>query len=269
LEDTVGFVAVVGIILIVVAGVLLWIRRSKERRLHAIAGTETSSIASLTGLAKAVRDEIGGETGFHQIAEVKGQIRSDSPLTSEAARQLCVYYQTSVTREYEETYWDWEGTGENRHRVQRTRRSSETVASNTQQVDFWVEDATGRIRVNPNGADVDAQKVVDRFDPAPPPDLGSILGQLVGAAGGRTIGYRTTESVLPVDRQVYVLGEVSDASGELTLHAPGEKGRQYIISLKSEEELIGSGRRTAQGLLIGAVASGALGVIALLFDFFT
>jgi hypothetical protein len=260
----VGFLAIVGIILLVAAGVLLWIRRSKEKRLHAIAGTETSSIQSLTGLAKAVRDEIGGESGFHQIAEIKGLIRSDAPLTSDSAKQLCVYFKTNVTREYEETYWETEGTAENRHQVQKTRRSSENVGSNTQQVEFWVEDATGRLKVNPSGANVDSRRVVDRLDPAPPPDLGTILGQLVGAAGGRTIGYRTTEDVLPIDSQVYVLGEVSDATGELTLHAPREKGRQYLISLKTEEELIGSIRRTTQGLLIGSAACGALGAIALL-----
>ena len=34
-----GFLAILGVVLLVVAGVLLWIRRSKEARLHAILRT--------------------------------------------------------------------------------------------------------------------------------------------------------------------------------------------------------------------------------------
>jgi E3 Ubiquitin ligase len=256
----VSFLTVVGVVLLVVAAVLYWIRRGQEARLHAIAGTETSTAQGLADLAKGVRDELGGEPSFRGVAEVTGLVRCDSPLTSDAAKQPCVYYTTTVTREYEETYWDWEGTDQNRHQVQRTRRASQTVASNAQQTDFSVEDATGRVRVHPDRARFDALKVVDRFDPAPPPDLGSLIGQVLGGAG-RTIGYHTTESLIPIDRRAYVLGEAVDSADGLTIQAPGERGKQFIISTRSEEELIGSARSAAQWLLVGAAACGAIGAL--------
>ena len=251
---------VVGVILLAVAGILLWIRRTQEARLAAIARTETSTARGLAELAKGVRDELGGEPSFRQTSEVTGLVRSDSPLTSEAAGQPCVYYATSVTREYEETYWEWEGAEPNRQQVQRTRTGSQTVASNSQRVDFWVEDATGRVRVHPDRADVETIKVVDRFDPAPPPDLGLLFGQLAGGAG-RTLGYHTTESLLPLDRQVYVLGEAVDSADGLVIRAPSEGGKPFIVSLRSEEELVGSARSATRGLLIGSIACGVAGVV--------
>lgn len=260
-----GVLTVVGIVLVVVAGVLFWIRRGQEARLHAMARTETSTAQGLADLAKGVRDELGGEPSFRGIAEVTGLVRCDSPLTSEAARQACVYYTITVTREYEETYWEWEGTYQNRRQVQRTRRGSQTVASNTLRADFWVEDATGRVRVHPDRADVDAIKVVDRFDPAPPPDLGSLVGQLLGGAG-RTLGYHTTESVLPLDRRVYVLGEAVDSADGLAIRAPSEKGKQFIISVRSEDELLGSARSATRWLLIGSASCGAVGVVLVVFS---
>ena len=92
---------------------------------------------------------------------------------------------------------------------------------------------------------------------AAPPDLGSPVGQILGEAG-RTIGYHTTERLLPVDRRIYVLGESVDSADGLTIQAPSERGKRFIISTRSEEELVGS---ATQWLLVGAVASGAIGVI--------
>ena len=87
-----------------------------------------------------------------------------------------------------------------------------------------------------------------------------MVGQILGGAG-RTIGYHTRESLLPIDRRVYVLGEAVDSADGLAIQAPGERGKQFIVSTRSEEELVGSARSATQWLLIGAAASGALGVI--------
>jgi hypothetical protein len=230
---------VVGVVLLVVAGVLLLIRRSRQSKLRRITGTETSTAKELAELASSVSQELGGRTGFSQAAEVKGLAKCDSPLTSEVASQSCVYYDMRVTREYEETYYETDS--QSGRRVQKTRRSSDTVAQNSQRVSFWVEDRTGRIKVDPSGADLDSVQVVDRFEPAPSGGTISFGGfaldvgvlALGTGSGTRTLGYRFRESILPVDRQVYVLGEATDSPGELTIQAPRDKGRPFIISLKS------------------------------------
>ena len=262
---------IIGIVLILVGVALLFVRQSQQGKLRQIVGVETSTAKGLIGLAQSVRQDLEklGQTGegFHQIVEVKGAIRADSPLTSEIAKQPCVYYDASVIREYEETYW--ETNSQTNQRVQRTRRSSETVSHDSQSTSFWIEDSSGRIKVNPEGADLDSVQVVDRFEPAEAAQGGvlsfggfrfDLAGFSLGGPGTRTLGYRFKERIIPLDRPAYVLGEVVDDGAELVIQKPREGGRRFIISLKSEEELVRSTGSTVQWLLWGAVGCGVVGV---------
>jgi hypothetical protein len=249
-------------LLIVCAGLLLW-RRSRQARLAAILATETSTVKELTELGAYVREGLDGHTGFSRACEVKGIVRCDNPITSEVAKQPCVYYSMTVTREYEEQYTETDKDG-NRH--QRTKQSSDTVANNSQRVPFWVEDETGRILVDPQGAEVDAVQVVDRYEPAAQLQLGLNIGGLninlgEGGVGNRTLGYRYSEHLLAPDKQVFVLGEASDSSGTLQIQKPQKKGGKFIISLKSEEQLVAGAKQTINWLLYGGIASGAVGVV--------
>jgi len=262
--------AIAGVALLVLCGVLLLVRRSQQSRLFEIMTTETTTTKALIDAAKYVAERLGEIGSFNRIVEVKGTIKCGNPITSEIAQQPCVYYEMSVTREYEESYWDTDAR--TRHRRQRIRRGSETVASNSQRVPFWVEDATGRILIEPDHAEIDPVQVVDRFEPGEQRGSRAIgfgdhrveVGGFLSGSGRRTLGYRFREKLLPLDRRVYVLGEASDASGELAIRAPREKGKRFIISLKSEEELIRSSRSTVRWLLAGSVVSGILGAVLIL-----
>ena len=83
-----------------------------------------------------------------------------------------------------------------------SRRRERTVSDDEHSVPFYVEDATGRMRVRPDGAEVDAEKVVDRFEDAEAGFFSSKLGD------------RYVEEILAVDAPVYVLGVVG-AGGEV------------------------------------------------------
>lgn len=255
----------VGIVLLVVCACLLLWRRSRQARLLAILDTETSTVKEITELGAYVRQGLDGHTGFSRAVELKGIVRCDNPITSEVAKQPCVYYSMTVTREYEETYTETDSQN-NQH--QRTKHGSDTVASNSRRVPFWVEDETGRLPVDPQGAEIDSVQVEDRYEPAGQLQLGLTLGGInlsFGSAGvGRnTLGYRYRESLLPPDRQVFVLGEASDSSGTLTVQKPQKKGGKFIISLKSEEQLVAGSKQTITWLLYGGVACGALGVVTI------
>jgi hypothetical protein len=257
-----------GVALLVVCGILLIVRRSKESKLLAITTAETTTAQGLLDAVKYVAQRLGETGSFNQIAAVKGIVRCDSPLTSEIVKQPCVYYNMSVTREYEEDYYETDSkTGE---QTRKTRRESEQVAGNSQSIAFWVEDATGRTLVNPDHAEFEATKVVDRFDPIGnlsggvlsfggfSMDLGNILSGV--GAGTRTLGYHLQELLVPLDRQIYVLGEARDSSGQLAIERPRGKGKKFIVSVKSQEELISATVSTMRWLMVSAVASGVVGI---------
>jgi hypothetical protein len=89
------------------------------------------------------------------------------------------------------------------------------------------------------------------------------LGEMtVNLGGERTFGYRYTESILPVNESVYVLGTVQEGGG---VGAPqfGEKGHRFVVSHRSEEAHTQSLGKTALWLGLGGAASLVLGVVLL------
>ena len=258
---------ILGAAFLVLALGLLLAARAQRRRCHLLQTTETSRAADLQTMARSVGEEIGPGS-FRQIAEVKGTVRCHQPLQSELARAGCVFYAMKVVREYEETYWETDSRG---NRSRRHRRESEVMAENTRAIPFEVEDSSGRILVDPAGAKVTAEEVVDRFeqgDPgAPSLSLGSWqfdLGPLALLGDRRTIGYRYQERVVPVDRPIFVLGEASDASGQLMIGRPAAKAPPFLVSTRSEEELTRSALKAWRWLLAGAVVSGLAGAVMLI-----
>ena len=233
-----------GVVMLVVAGVLLYYRRKTLKKTELMRSVETSAARDVSSRAPGT------------VVEVKGTLRCESPLKSEMAEQTCAYYLSQVIREYEETDRDADGD-------LKTRRRSEVVASNERVAPFVVEDGSGAVGVRGEGAEVDALEVTNRFER----DTGgagtiSLGGMTVNLGGGaRTVGYRYVENVLPIDAPVYVLGSVQE-DGEIGAPTDeGEKGR-FLISYRSEEQLEKKYRRDA--LLLTLIALG-LAVFGLIF----
>ena len=255
---------IIGLVFILAAAGLLIAAGVQKKRFTLLASTETSTAADLSSMAGAVAEEIGAGS-FHQIAEVAGTSRCSDPLVSELTGTPCVYYDMRVVREYQETYWDTDG---NQNRVQRSRRGSDTVAQNNRSCLFEVEDATGRVTVDPSEAKVVAEKACDRFEPGEPrgPTLSLgrwrfDLGGLAVVGGRRTVGYRYQEKIVPVDRRIYVLGEASDRSGHVVIGKPTAKGAPFLVSTKSEEALIKSARTAARWLVVGTAVAALAGAV--------
>jgi hypothetical protein len=263
---------IIGIVLFIVGAFLVYNSFSQKKRLEAISSVETSTAASLQEIWQGVATEIG-KGSFEQAAEVKGVIECDQPIESEIAKQRCVYYSMAVTRKWEEEYYERNSqTGKDERK---TRQGSDTVASNTRSVPFKVRDETGTILVNPKDAKIDGERVVDRFEPQTAISGGTIsFGKFsfslggIGTGGGRqTLGYNFSETILPLNRRIFVLGAASDSSGELMIQKPRDKKDQFLISLKSEEELLTSSKSGMKWSLIGAIACFIVGIIFVVLQF--
>jgi hypothetical protein len=258
-----------GVVFFLLAAGLLIAARFQKRRLDLMTSTETSTAAELRALAQSVAGEIGPGS-FNQMVEVKGVIRCENPLHSELARVPCVHYSMQVTREYEETHWETDSKG---NQVRRQHRASETMAENTRSCTFEVEDATGRVSVDPTGATITAEKACDRFERGESRSGSLSVGDWsfdlvspLADRGGRTLGYRYLESVVPVGRPVFVLGEATDAEGQLVIRKPARpsKGGGFLVSTRSEEQLTQSARRNAKWLVVGTAVSAAGGTAMVL-----
>ncbi len=173
------------------------------------------------------------------------------------AEKTCAYYSSTVTREYLRD-------DDNDDNDVGSDRRTEIIAQNVQFAPFMVEDDSGFVGVHAEGAEVDARQVMNRFDRNTGNEGSFSLGGVsVNLGGGeRTIGYRYSESILPVDESVYVLGAVQEGG---TIGAPrsGEKGNRFVVSHRSEEAHTQSLGKTALWLGVGGAAALVLGVVLL------
>lgn len=243
--------SIVGLLL---AGGFYYGFHRSANRVALIKSTKTTKTKELVETADGVAKEIGPGS-FRELVELKGTITSSSPLRSELSNQDCVWYSYTVTREYEETYLATDSEG---RQTQQIRRGSEVVSSNVRSQSFLLDDGTGTVAVDPEGAEIQGLKTHSSFQPGEPMTgfrIGSVLLNAVGikGAGRQTLGYRSEEFTLPLGKEAFILGEASDVSGTLTVKKPEQNQTPFLISLKSEEQLVKDAMGAETGFLIGAI----------------
>jgi hypothetical protein len=253
---------VLGLILIGIAVALFFVERNQRGKIFSLRSAKPATAAELMQLAQAVSEDIGGGS-WRDYVKLMGTVECDRPLRSELTQVPCVYYSMSVKREYEETVTRTDDKGNTRTE---TQRGSEVISSNTRSTPFWLNDGTGRIEVILEGAAVEAEKVLDEFQPDTAPGGGLSFGGFsispgLPLTGRRTVGYRYTESLLPMDRRILVVGMVSDHTGTLVLQKPTQGQQRFIVSLKTDESLIAQSDRHAKSAsrwMIGCLTAGVL-----------
>jgi hypothetical protein len=256
--------AIFGGILIVIGIILFFVQKNYSSKLQSIRLATSSTVAELQQIASEIAGEIGGGN-LREYVKVSGLIRCDRPLISELKQEPCVHYTMSVVREYEEEHTTRDSDGKTRTE---TRRGSENVSSNSQSIPFTLQDKSGELMVNPDGGNIETVQILNEFrreNSSSSISFGGFSLEVgVGMGGRRTIGYRYTESILPCDREVLIIGTASDDGSQLTLLKPIKSDKKFIISLKSEEELAKSTANAAKGFLYGEIACFAIGTILLI-----
>jgi hypothetical protein len=201
-------------VLVVVALLLLWWRSRVSQDVALMASTPTSKAAEAAKLTPGT------------LAEVKGIVRCGQPLTGEFSQKPCVYFRAEINRE--EVYYERDSDGRQQRRTRTT-----TVHSNIKHAPCHVEDDSGRIAVNLEGAEVEAEKTIDQIET--PETVSAVIGTMVTLLTGNNTTYRRNEWTIGTDVPVYLLGEIQPG-GSIGTPAKGSRNRKFVISTKSEEE---------------------------------
>ena len=212
---------------------LLWWRSRVGKEIALMASLETSGAGSVAQLAPGT------------AVEVKGTLRVRVPLIAEFSQQPAAYYKSEIERE--EIYYERDSQG----REERKTRTT-TVYSNMKYGQCLVEDQTGKVGIDFDGAEVEAVQVVN--EPTAPPSGGSsgLIGAMLSALSNTNARFTRKENLLAPDIPVYVLGEVR-AGGLIGKPAEGSNNKTFVITHKSEEERTKSLTSTTRWLLVIAV----------------
>jgi hypothetical protein len=111
--------------------------------------------------------------------------------------------------------------------------------------------------------------VVDRFEPGEfehTPRFGALVINL-GHGHVRphrlTLGYHSLEEIVPLGREVYVLGMATDRDGTLSVVRSPEPEEPFLVSLHSRRQVVANARADITRSMVGAAACGPLGIALL------
>jgi len=265
-----------GLVLLVIGAVLYFLSTRAARKAHHIQATETSKVGDVLKLVAEVRAEMppGMGSGYRDYVELKGRVVCDAPITGELSDTPAAICETTVQRLVERREERRDAQGNVRTEW---RKTTETVSQNRREAVFYLEDDTGRIQVKPTAKAAELVKVVDRFEaPGAAEQMsgGSVVLShgafrvALSAAGlfgssSRTLGYKFIERILPVGSRLYALGEVADTDDEgVVLRAPSDdaKKKPYLLSTKTEEELVSASKKSSRIMRVIAAVLAAGGV---------
>ncbi|PKN58856.1 MAG: hypothetical protein CVU56_03665 [Deltaproteobacteria bacterium HGW-Deltaproteobacteria-14] len=269
----------IGLILLVIGAVLFFLSTRAATKMHYMQATETSKVGDLLALLAEIKQDMppGMSTGWRDYVELKGRVACDEPIHGELSATPAAMCETTVQRMVERREERRDAQGNVRTEW---RKHTETVSSNRREAPFYLQDDSGRIRVKPTAKAVELVKVIDRFEQPNAIEQmsgGNLVlshggfrvsvssGGFVGGATSRTIGYKFIERILPVNGPLYALGEVADTDDEgLVLREPtdDQKKRPFLVSGKTEEELVRASKRSSRIMKIIAIAL-AVGGVAL------
>lgn len=196
-------------------------------KLSVMRDTSTVSVAQAAATA--------GTVAGNQV-ELKGVAEAARSLTSPATNTQCLYYKHKVEGLLTRQRRDEDGT-------LHTEEDWETVAEDERFTEFILRDASGGIQVIPEKAEFISVNSMN--------DQAGAYGYSLPEAGQGIVDtvldvltdddryrhytrYRTSEWIVPVGRECYVLGSVVGQADSPSI--AGGEGK-FIISCKSEEEL--------------------------------
>lgn len=248
------------------AGALGFMYSRASARQKAMVTTETLTAAELAQLRDAATEAAGPGT-FRHRTEVVGQVLPGpgGALKSEIAGKRCVWHRHRVLRRY------WEERRSSNGDYRRHTREEE-VAEGSSDQPFYVQDETGKVLVQPGSTKVHGLRpAISKFEPAKEGrnttlQIGGFKLSLPSNRRRGTIGYKYEEWILQPKRRVYVLGEATDDGRDIVIGKPAEGG-EFLISVKSEEELLAATRKRQHWFTIGAIACAVLGIAVLAYQF--
>ena len=253
-----GFI-IGGVVLVIIGGVLWFLMGKKAGKLDLLEDTETSSVKEIIENFTSMTDSFGSGN-FSLFTQLKGTAVANSPLESELSKKDCVYYKATVTREYEELKKSKDSEG---NITKKWVRKSEEVSTNENTATgFALKDASGEILIDMNGSEMHTIKSFSNFEKVNDDNSSGTkisIGGFSMSTGGpnstiRTLGYKSEEVSIPLNYQLYVLGDANDRSGKLMVSKSKDKKVPFIVSTKSEDELTSSLGSSVNGLKYSAFA---------------
>ncbi|MFM7313080.1 MAG: GIDE domain-containing protein, partial [Cyanobium sp.] len=235
-----------------------WARRHQGRKLAHLLDARSTSVAELLDLQRTVAEQMGAGS-FAERVKLCGQIVCEDPLIAPWSGEPCVAFDDSET-ELVEVYRETTSTDADGRssREGSWQRDDQVLSQLERRCAFVLRQGGNSLPVNPEGADLELETVVDTTDRS---RSSGGLGDF--GARRRSLGVRRVERILRASGSLFVVAQCSDSDGVLHLQAP-DQGGLFVMRRGSEQTYSRGLRRWRRIWTVSTWTLAALAVLLLL-----
>ena len=247
---------------------IFYFRPKTKNNVTEIKFMKTKTISELKDMFSQM-DSSGLGNDYREFVELKGTVVSDTLVDTPFSNRKVVYCNSKVAQvtESKEQYRD--SNGNTRTRV---TKHENTISNEKSSQDISMKDASTDesvvLEINGTGCDLDIPKTFDRFEPKNNLSRYSYFNYFsLERFGAETLGFKMTEETIDANQSLYVIGEAFRVGDKIHIGKPNDSKKPFIVTTKSEEDLVNSSNQQALFLLIGGIIAIAVGALWLFSTF--
>ncbi len=254
-------------LLLVVGGLvaIFYIRPKTQNNVTEIKYMQTKTISDLNDMFKQM-DSNGLGNEYREYVELKGIVKSDDLVDTPFSNKKVVYCDSTLSQvtEVRKQYRDSNG-----YMQTRVTKRENVISNEKSSQEIYLKDNSSQdiitLEINATGCKLDIPRTFDRFEPKE--NLGNyryFRSFSWNRYGAETLGFKMTEKTINANQNLYVIGEAFRIGDQIHIGKPQDNKRPFIVTTKSEEDLINRSTQNAIFTLIGGIVLIGIGIVMLI-----
>lgn len=241
---------------------IFYLRPKMQNNVTEIKFMKTKTISELNDMFSQM-DANGLGNDYREFVELKGAVISENLVETPFSNRKVAYCESNLLQvtETREQYRDNNGNMQTR-----IRKHENTISDEKSSQEISIKDNSSNepviLEINGTGCKLDIPKTFDRFEPKG--NLGNYRyfnSFSWNRFGAETLGFKMTEKTIEANQNLYVIGEAFRVGNTLHIGKPLDNKKPFIITTKSEEDLVNSSNQKAMIALVGGIIAIVIGFI--------
>lgn len=227
----------------------------------------TSTLEEVQGVFDMMRAD-GLENTFRHYVEVKGIICCEQPVHTPFSGKEVAYCSSKLYSVTQNTEYEKDSNGNTRTR---TVKKEDLLSDESSSDVLFLKDHSSNLKVAldiKRGCQFDIPETFDRFEPVRNLEDYRYFRSFQHDRPN-LLGYRMKEKTIGLQQSLYVLGEAYKEGDCIHIGKPRDKAKSFIVSTKSEDELVGKYDKYAKIALLGGIGAIFAGILFFIGFFFT
>lgn len=247
---------------------VFYLRPKTQNSVTEMKFMKTKTISELKEMFSQM-DANGLGNEYREFVELKGTILSDNLVETPFSGRKVPYCESKLIQvtEVREQYRDSNGAMRTRVRKVENTISNEKTSQEISMIDSSTNEPV-EVEINGVGCNADIQNSFDRFEPKNNLRNYRYFNSFSwNRFGAETLGFRMVEKTIEANQNLYVIGEAFKVGDKIHIGKPQDSKKPFIVTTKSEEDLINKSNLNAKIYLFGGIAAIVIGVIMFISKF--